>query len=175
MNEAMTEAPMPPAGGPEGMETGMTNQSPNAKPASPAQQEQFDLLLGRARQLLAATGREWLAALKAHPVQAAVSMGTQIVRQLVQDSEKAGQPVDPAVLVNVGVQFVKDIAGIANASGAVPDEQLKPFLKDVMAQSIAAYIDADRSEGLMPGKQPGQPAPGADGGGMLAQMQGGAA
>ena len=38
-------------------------------------------------------------------------MGTQTLRYLAQQSEKAGQPVDPAVLLHVGVQFVKDIAG----------------------------------------------------------------
>lgn len=146
---------------------GLTNTSPSAKPATGAQQEQFDLILGRARQMMGETGEEWLQALKVDPVQAAVTMGTHTVRELVGMSEKAGQPVDPAVLFHVGVQFVKDIAGVANAAGVVPDAELPTFLKDVMSQSLMEYIQADAKDGLI---KP-QDKKAADG--LLAQMQGG--
>lgn len=146
---------------------GFTNTSPNAKPATGAQQKQFDMILGRARQMMGETGEEWLSALKADPVQAAVTMGTQTVRELVMMSEKAGQKVDPAVLFHVGVQFVKDIAGVANAAGVVPDEQLPQYLKDVMSQSMMEYLQADAQDGLI------KPQDKKAATGMLAQMQGG--
>ena len=144
---------------------GLTNNGANAKPASAMQQKQFDMLLGRAREMMGHTGEEWIAALKADPVKAAVKMGTGTLREMATASAKAGQEVDPAVLLHVGIQFVKDIAGVANAAGAVPDDQLEPFLKDVMSQSIMEYLRADAQDGLLSpeAKQQAQ--------GMLAEMQ----
>ena len=127
----------------------LTNNSPNAKQPSAGQQKQFDLLLGRARQMMDHNAQEWVSAIKADPVTAAVTMGTSTIRQLVQMSEKAGQKVDPAVLLQVGVQFVKDIAGVANAAGVVPDEGLEGFLKDVLSQSIMEYLRMDAEDGLI--------------------------
>ena len=120
------------------------------KPASPEQQEQFDMLLGRARQAMADTAQEWIAALEKDPVRAAVHMGTTLLRNLAMKSEKAGVPVDPAVLIHVGVTLVKDIAGIANDRGMVPDEKLEEFLQQVMQQSLAEYMRRDADDGLMP-------------------------
>lgn len=140
-------------------------------PASPQQQAQFDMLLGRARQLLGESAVEWKGAMDIDPAGAAVKFGTQTLRFLATQSEKAGQPVDPAVLLHVGVQFVKDVAALANDAGMVPDEQLEPFLQQVMQESIAEYMRMDAEDGLMPppgasgapGATPGgqpQPAPG---------------
>lgn len=130
---------------------------------TPEQQAQFDILLGRARQLLGESAQEWKDAMQIDPARAAVKMGTQTLRFLAQQSEKAGQPVDPAVLLHVGVQFVKDIAGIANDAGMVPDEQLEPFLQQVMQESIAEYMRLDADDGLMPapprGASPARAAP----------------
>lgn len=134
------------------------------KQASPAQQQQFDMLLGRARQLMASAGEQWIQALKADPVQAAVTFGVATLRKLAGMSTKAGTPVDPAVLFNVGINFIKDIAGVANAAGAVPDEQLPQYLKEVFSQSMAEYLKLDAKEGMMPK---------AEAQGMLAKMQGG--
>ncbi|MDZ7863180.1 hypothetical protein [Acidovorax sp.] len=120
------------------------------QPASARQQAQFDMLLGRARQMMGEQAQAWREAMDIDPAQAAVRMGTQTLRYLAQQSEKAGQPVDPAVLLHVGVQFVKDIAGLANDAGMVPDEQLEPFLQQVMQESIAEYMRMDADDGLMP-------------------------
>jgi hypothetical protein len=128
---------------------GLTNTSPNAKRAPPAQQAQFDLLLGRARQVMGESAQEWLDTLKAAPVDGAVTLGTTTLRQLAQMSEKAGQKVDPMVLINVGVQLVKDVAAVANEAGLVPDDQLPAYLKDVMSQSMMEYLKADADEGLL--------------------------
>lgn len=137
-------------------------QTTQPKQASPEQQEQFDLLVGRARQLMAKDADIWLQALEASPVTAAVKMGTQVLRSLAQQSEKAGYPVDPAVLMHAGVTLVKDIAGIANDNGIVPDDQIEQFLQQVMQESIAEYMRLDADEGLMPEqgepKLPGDPA-----------------
>ncbi len=133
-----------PAADPEAGATG------GKKPPTPEQQVQFDMLLGRARQLMGESAQEWKTAMQIDPARAAVKMGTQTLRFLAQQSEKAGQPVDPAVLLHVGVQFVKDIAGLANDAGMVPDEQLEPFLQQVMQESIAEYMRLDADDGLMP-------------------------
>lgn len=121
----------------------------SAQPASPKQQAQFDLLLGRARQIIGESADQWLAMLKKDPVTAAVSMGTQTLREMVMMSEKAGTPVDPAVLIHVGVTLVKDVAGIANEAGVVPDDKLEGYLQEVMQLSIAEYMRMDADEGLM--------------------------
>lgn len=152
---------------------------------TPEQQAQFDMLLGRARQILGETAKEWKSAMDIDPAGTAVKFGTQTLRMLAMDSEKAGQPVDPGVLLHVGVQLVKDIAGVANDTGMVPDDQIEGFLQQVMQESIAEYMRMDAEEGLLPspeqaqqGAQPGRqppPAPGPGQPGMnLAQMaQGG--
>lgn len=125
---------------------------------TPEQQAQFDMLLGRARQIMGESAAEWKAAMEIDPAGAAVQMGTQTLRFLAQESEKAGQPVDPAVLLHAGVQLVKDIAGVANDAGLVPDDQLESFLQQVMQESIATYMRMDADEGLLP-PPPGAPAP----------------
>ena len=139
------------------MAPGQTEQAAK-QPASPEQQAQFDMLLGRARQIMGETAEEWMQALKLDPVATAVKFGTQTLRHLAQQSEQAGQPVDPAVLIHAGIQLVKDVAGIANEAGVVPDEKLEGFLQDVMQQSIAEYLRMDADEGLI---SPEQMQPGA--------------
>lgn len=120
-------------------------QQPTAR-----QQAQFDMLLGRARQLMGEQAQEWHQAMEVDPAQAAVRLGTQTLRFLAMQSDKAGEPVDPAVLLHAGVQLVKDVAGLANDAGLVPDEQLEPFLQQVMQESIAEYMRMDADEGLLP-------------------------
>lgn len=130
-------------------------ESPSqATPATPKQQRQFDLLLGRCRQVMGESAEQWLQALEADPVEAAVQMGTHTLRSLAMESEKAGHPVDPAVLLHVGVTLVKDVAGIANEAGLVPDDKLEDYLKDVMQRSLAEYLRMDADEGLMQGHAP---------------------
>lgn len=161
---------------------GTTNASPNAKPASKQQQAQFDLLLGRARQVMGESAQEWLQTLKAEPVEGAVMLGTQTLRELAQMSEQAGQKVDPAVLINVGLQLVKDVAAVVNEGGIVTDEQLPEYLQQVMQLSIAEYMRMDADAGLLSpeDKSRAQQMLGGAGGqaepqGMLARMQQGGA
>lgn len=147
--------------GPAGQGAGAA--APGGKtPASAEQQAQFDMILGRARQLLGESAQEWRAAMDIDPAGAAVRFGTATLRFLAMESEKAGQPVDPAVLLHAGVQFVKDVAGLANDAGLVPDDQLEPFLQRVMQESIAEYMRLDADAGLMPptrGAAPRRPPP----------------
>ena len=129
-----------------------------SKPASPKQQAQFDMLLGRARQVMGESADQWLQMLEKDPVEAAVSMGTQTLRELAMMSEKAGHPVDPAVLIHVGLTLIKDIAGITNEAGIVPDDQLESYIKEVTQLSIAEYMRMDAEDGLMP-KEGGEEPP----------------
>lgn len=140
---------------------GQPEETSQAKPASEKQQRQFDLLLGRCRQVLGESAEQWLQALEVDPVQAAVKMGTQTLRTLAMQSEEAGTPVDPAVLLHVGVTLVKDVAGIANEAGLVPDDKLEGYLQEVMQLSIAEYMRMDADEGLMQGGK-GEPSPPGD-------------
>lgn len=144
--------------------TGVTN--PHGKPATPQQQKQFDLILGRARQLMESAGKEWISSLKIDPVHTAVKLGVSTLRELEQSSTQAGQAVDPTVMFQVGIQFVKDIANVANAAGVLADDAIPAFLKDVFSQAMAEYLHLDAKDGLIKQK-------GAEG--MLAKMQGGQA
>ena len=111
-------------------------QTSGPKQASPEQQNQFDMLVGRARQIMGRDAEVWLKALEQSPTKAAVKMGTNVL--------------------HAGVTLVKDIAGIANEAGIVPDEQLESFLQQVMQESIAEYMRRDADEGLMPEQGQGQ-------------------
>lgn len=136
---------------------GQSEETSQAKPASEKQQRQFDLLLGRCRQVLGESADQWLQALEVDPVQAAVKMGTQTLRTLAMQSEEAGTPVDPAVLLHVGVTLVKDVAGIANEAGLVPDDRLEGYLQEVTQLSIAEYMRMDADEGLLQGGKDAEP------------------
>lgn len=138
-------------------------QKPAPKQASPQQQEQFDLILGRARQLMAETGPAWVSAMRSDPVMAAVKMGVQTVREIAKMSDDAGVPVDPVVLIHVGLTLIKDIAGLANDGGIIQDEGLEDYIKEVTQLSIAEYMRLDADDGLLDkaGQPAGQPtAPG---------------
>ncbi len=130
-------------------QTGLTNTSPKAQPADPKRQAQFDLILGRCRQIMGQAAQEWLATLEKAPVDGAVTLGTSTLRQVAMMSQKAGQPVDPVVLIHVGIQLVKDVAAVANAAGLVSDQDLPGYLKDVMSQSMMEYLKADAEDGLL--------------------------
>lgn len=165
----------------------MTQQAPEAaqttgkKQASPEQQAQFDLLLGRARQVMGENGEQLIAAIKADPVQMGVMFGTRTLRELAMMSEKAGQPVDPAVLIHVGITLIQDIAGLANEAGMVPDEQLEDYIRQVTQESLAEYLRMDAEDGLLQGGPagyvpPAQATQGGDpAGNVISKMQGGAA
>ena len=133
---------------------GTEQEGQSAKPASQEQQAQFDLLLGRARQVLGENGEQLMQALKTDPVKMSVMFGTRTLRQLATMSEKAGQPVDPAVLMHVGLTLIKDIAGLANEAELVPDEQLEGYIREVTQESLAEYMRMDADDGLLQG-QPG--------------------
>lgn len=148
---------------------GFTNDNPNAPKASAFQQKQFDLLLGRSREMMEKNGEQWLQAMQADPAEAAVTLGVQTVREMANMSEKAGQKVDPAVLINVGVQFIKDIAAVANAAGAVPDDQIEAYLKQVTSEFLMEYLRLDEEDGLLSPQEADQAQ------GMLAKMQQGGA
>lgn len=158
----------------------MTQQAPEAaqttgkKQASPEQQAQFDLLLGRARQVMGENGKELMLSLKTDPVQMAVMFGTRTLRELAMMSEKAGQPVDPAVLIHVGITLIKDIAGLANEAGMVPDEQLEDYMRQVTQESLAEYMRMDADDGLLQGVA-GQGGQARAPGNVIEQVQGGAA
>lgn len=137
-------------GAPGAAEDPAAGTSGGKTPATAEQQAQFDMLLGRARTIMGESAEEWKAAMQIDPARAAVKMGTQTLRFLAQQSEKAGQPVDPMVLLHAGIQLVKDIAGIANDTGLLPDSQIESFLQQVMQESMAEYMRMDAEEGLMP-------------------------
>lgn len=144
---------------------GFTNPNPEAKRATEPQQKQFDLLLGRSREMMEKNGEQWLKAIQADPVEAAVTLGVQTVRGMASMSESAGQKVDVSVLINVGVQFIKDIAAVANAAKAVPDEQLPTYIKQVTSEFLSEYLRLDGKDGLLSPKEV------QDADGMLAKMQ----
>ena len=155
-------------------EMGQAQQPVGQKPATPEQQAQFDLLLGRARQVMGENGAELMLALKTDPVRMAVMFGTRTLRELAIMSEKAGQPVDPAVLIHVGLTLIKDIAGLANEAGLVPDDQLEDFMRQVTQESLAEYMRMDADDGLLQGASGGgDPAPAPAN--VIQKMQGGAA
>ena len=148
--------------------------SPQQTPATPEQQAQFDLLLGRARQVMGENGKELMLSLKTDPVQMAVMFGTRTLRELAMMSEKAGQPVDPAVLIHVGITLIKDIAGLANEAGMVPDERLEDYMRQVTQESLAEYMRMDADDGLLQGVA-GQGGQAQAPGNVIEQMQRGAA
>lgn len=131
-------------------------QVPQKSPATPEQQAQFDAIVGSCRQIIAGTAEEWMVALQKDPARTAVKMGTQVLRHMVTQYEKAGTPIAPEVLIHAGVTLVKDIAQIVNDAGIVPDDKLESFLQQVTQESIAEYLRMDADAGLIPKRGEGQ-------------------
>lgn len=129
--------------------TGLTITTPGAPRASESQQAQFDMMLGRCRQVLGEMGPALLQIIQADPVRGVVKIGTKVLHEQATGAQQAGAQVDPTVLLNVGVQLVKDMAGIASEAGIVPDEQLEAYLHQVMQMAVAEYLRADTDAGLL--------------------------
>lgn len=117
------------------------------KQPTPQQRELFDLVVGRALRALAEDGAGLNAALKADPVQATVQFGTRALRAVAKSADDAGKPIPFEILLQAGIQMIKEIGAIANEKGYLPNEQIKTFLKESFQQSIAQYAKLDAEAG----------------------------
>jgi hypothetical protein len=111
--------------------------------------ELFNLVVARTMQALTKVAPGLDAALKADPVQGAVKFGVQALRTVVMAAQKAGKSIPFEVVLNAGMQVIKEIAGIANDKGYLPDNQIETFLKEVLQQSIAQYAQLDAKDGVL--------------------------
>mgnify|MGYP000405538675 CR=1 FL=1 len=137
----------------------------------------FDLVVGRALDALSRDGPGLDAALRADPVKATVAYGTQALRTVAQAAQDAGKPIPFDVLVQCGMQVVKELGAVANDKGYLPDEQIPVFLKEAFQQSISKWAQADVQDGALDPRMLKQViGMGQQGGGALAaaQQQGGA-
>jgi len=117
--------------------------------ASPEAKQLFDLAVGRVLDALSRDGRGLDAALRADPVKGAVKYGTAAVRAVAQGAQQAGKPIPFDILIQVGMQTVKELGSIANEKGYLPDDQIETFLKEAFQQSLADYAQSDMMDGLI--------------------------
>lgn len=144
--------------------------------ASPEQKQLFDLVVGRTLDALSRDGQGLDAALRADPVKATVAYGTQALRTVAQSAQDAGKPIPFDVLVQSGMQVVKELGAVANDKGYLPDEQIPVFLKEAFQQSMAKWAQSDVQDGALDPKMLQQiVGMGQQGGGALSSAaQGGA-
>lgn len=124
-------------------------QEPTAGPAAatPEMQELFDLAVARVMETLATSGEDLDRALRADPVRATVEFGTDAVHVIAMSAESAGKPIPFEILIQVGIQTIKELGSIANDKGYLPDEEIEVFLKEAFQQSLAKYTKLDMQAG----------------------------
>lgn len=174
-NHESTETPA--QEGQEGAEGPGDDDAASAGSAGAGQQKAlFDLVVGRALDALSRDGPGLDAALRADPVKATVAYGTQALRTVAQAAQDAGKPIPFDVLVQCGMQVVKELGAVANDKGYLPDEQIPVFLKEAFQQSMAKWAQADVQDGSLDPKMLQQiVGMGQQGGGALSSAaQGGA-
>ena len=129
-----------------GEDEGAQAAQAGAKP-TPANRNLFNLATGRVMQALAQAGQALDTALKADPVQATVKFGTAAVHTVAQSAQAAGRPIPFDILIQVGMQTIKELGAIANEKGYLPDQQIGVFLKEAFQQSLAQYAQMDVQAG----------------------------
>lgn len=121
--------------------------------ADPKMQELFKLITARTLEALAHVGKDFDAALRADPVQAAVQFGTSALRSVVGGATKAGVKAPFEVIFAAGLQTIKEIGAIAAEKGYLPDDQIEVFLKEALQQSLQRYTQLDMKDGLISPEQ----------------------
>lgn len=111
--------------------------------------EMFNLVTGRAMEALSKDPRGLDAALKADPVEAAVSYGVKALWTVADAAEQAGSPISFEVMVASGMQLIKVLGGIANEKGYLADEDLEGFLVQAFQKAIGKYAQLDAQAGKM--------------------------
>jgi hypothetical protein len=111
--------------------------------------ELFDLVVGRTMKALSTNAQDLDTALKADPIQAAVEFGTSALRTVAQGAGDAGKPISFDILAQAGMQVIKELAGIANDKGYLPDEEIETFLKEAFQQSLSKYTKMDADDGTL--------------------------
>lgn len=116
---------------------------------SPQDKELFDLVVARTLDALTSNAQDLDTALKADPIQATVTMGTSALRTVAKAADDAGKPIKFEVLIQAGMQVIKELGGIANEKGYLPDDQIDVFLKESFQQSLSQYAKMDIEDGDM--------------------------
>lgn len=111
--------------------------------------ELFDLVVGRTMKALAQSADDLDRAMKADPIEAAVQFGTSALRTVAQGAGDAGQEISFDILAQAGMQVIKELAGIANEKGYLPDEEIETFLKEAFQQSLSQYTKMDAADGTL--------------------------
>jgi hypothetical protein len=127
----------------EGQEEG---QQPG-DPKDPQAQQLFQLAVSRVLEALGKDGRGLDAAMKADPIRASVQYGTAAVRTVAQSAQDAGKPIPFDILIQVGMQTVKELAAVALQKSYIQESQVEVFLKEVFQQSLAKYAQSDIQDG----------------------------
>lgn len=111
--------------------------------------ELFDLVVGRTLGALAKNGEDLDRAMRADPIRAAVEFGTSALRTVAMGASDAGKPISFEILIQAGMQVIKELAGIANDKGYLPDEGIETFLKEAFQQSLSKYTKMDADDGMI--------------------------
>lgn len=109
--------------------------------------ELFDLLVARTLEAVQNSADDFDVALKADPVKAAVEFGTSALHAVTLGADDAGQQISFPVLVQAGMQVIKEIGAIANDKGYLPDEGIETYLKEAFQQSLQKFVKLDGDAG----------------------------
>lgn len=136
-------------GAAEGGEDAEGGEVGEGKSYSKEDRELFDLVVGRTLGALAKNGDDLDKAMQADPIKATVEFGTSALRTVAMGANDAGKPISFEILIQAGMQVIKELAGIANDKGYLPDEGIETFLKEAFQQSLSKYTKMDADEGMI--------------------------
>lgn len=119
------------------------------KTYSKEERELFDLVVGRTLDALSKVGQDLDTAMKADPIRATVEFGTSALRTVAMGADDAGKPISFDIMIQAGMQVIKELGGIANDKGYLPDEGIETFLKEAFQQSLSKYTKMDADDGMI--------------------------
>ncbi len=119
------------------------------KTYSKEDRELFDLVVGRTLNALAKIGEDLDVAMQSDPIKATVEFGTSALRTVAMGADDAGKPISFDIMIQAGMQVIKELGGIANDKGYLPDEGIETFLKEAFQQSLSKYTKMDADDGMI--------------------------
>ena len=127
-------------------------ETPEDQPTEEEQQD-YDLLVIRARKMMFGKGRENILRLLGsfeRPSKAMGKAAAMLVKSLIDAAKQSGRKISPEAAINAGTEIVEDLSELAKANGVFKyedkDEELQE-MQDAVLWGVKFYGDGEIANG----------------------------